>query len=537
MNWKDKLFLTAEQVHEIDRHRQYKDLPEFYSENESPFESDYDRLIHSPTFRRLQGKRQMIPTGVSDFFRNRLSHSVELTCYAKQIATMISRKYPDRSDINIEVLNFACLAHDLGHPPFGHLGDKILTEVMADSGGYEGNAQTLRLLTSIEKGLINDRRVASARNRMGLNLSNRSILSILKYNWILGENPAFPEKGYFADDDFLIKSIWAQYGIDTSAIPVSERPKSIECRIMDLADDITNSLMDLEDNLKRGIVNLFNLFFPSETLLDALMDKVHFQGGPDLTLAQKQSAIFKGLNLIFNESDILPIEENKSKWVRIIGVIYRKTQKLATNGFERTRFVRKLTNEFINGIVYEPNDNCLLLSKVHFSPEVQMQVDILKAFQVIFDHQSVNTKELDYQGKRLIRKLFEAFSTDVMTMPEDFQNWYLATSDIEGLSFHLAKIGETRLLDGISALQTVETYSKSGSALHRNEIMMGRGEKRNLNDIHSIREFREFEVEDYEKEYKEIIYRFRKRVICDHVACMTDSYCEATFDRLFSTRR
>jgi len=525
--------LSLEDIHNIDVRRQYKDLPEFYSEYESPFESDYDRLIHSPTFRRLQGKMQMIPLGESDFFRNRLSHSVELPCYAKQIATRIKQMYPDRCDINMEVLNFACLAHDLGHPPFGHLGDTILTVMMKDAGGYEGNAQTFRLLTCIEKGLINDRRLKVSRNRMGLNLTNRSLLSILKYNWILGENPDYPIKGYFPDDDFLVKSIWRQYGIEIENIPFSERPRSIECEIMDLADDITNSVMDMEDNLKRGKLNMFNMFFPNEDVLDALIDKV-FGSRHELTAEEKRSMLFTTLNRIFDESDILPIQEDKVSWMRIIGIVYRRAQLLASDGFERSRFVRRLINSFIEGIEYEPNDDCLVLSRVRFTPEVQMQINVLKAFHHIFQYNAVNTIETDFKGFRFIRKMFDVFSDDVKLIPDDFQKWYFSTSEIEGLAFHLERIGRADLLPDVSKLRTVSSYDGNKRITHRNDIIMGKGDKTvNVSTIKSVNALKELEVEDYEKPYKDIIYKFRKRIICDHIACMTDSYCKSTFRRLF----
>jgi len=526
--------LSLQETHAIDARRQYKDLPEFFSEYESPFESDYDRLIHSPTFRRLQGKRQMVPIGESDFFRNRLSHSVELPCYARQIATRIKQMYPDKCDINMEVLNFACLAHDLGHPPFGHLGDKILTKMMEDAGGYEGNAQTFRLLTTIEKGLINDRRSKVARNRMGLNLTNRSLLSILKYNWILGENPDYPIKGYFSDDDAMIRNLWRQYGVEIVDIPFSERPRSIECEIMDLADDITNSVMDLEDNLKRGVLNMFDMFFPNDKIIDILISEVFGKKYPQLSDIEKRSMLFSSLNQIFDETDILPIREDRSRWMKIIGIVYRKANLLASDGFERSRFVRRLINSFIEGVEYEPNEDCLMLSRVRFTMEVQLQVDILKSLQNIFDHNAAVTKEGDYRGFRFIRKMYDVYHDDVRMLPDDIKEWYYSTSNIQGLTFHLERIGRADLLGCMDSLKTVAGSQRGEGEIHSDELIMGKGDKAvNINDIYSIQDFRNLEVEPHEEPFREIIYKFRKRIICDHIACMTDAYCKATFKRLF----
>ena len=149
---------------------------------------DYARLIHCPSFRRLQGKTQLFPGIETDFFRNRLTHSLEVAQIAKSIALKLNynlKKREEKPFIEPDVAEFAGLAHDLGHPPFGHFGEQALDEKMADFGGFEGNAQTLRILTRTEKrelGEIND---AGNDTRVGLNLTVRSIASVLKYDHVI----------------------------------------------------------------------------------------------------------------------------------------------------------------------------------------------------------------------------------------------------------------------------------------------------------------------------------------------------------------
>ena len=120
----------------------------------TPWSRDYARLIHSPSFRRLQGKTQLFPGQESDFFRNRLTHSQEVAQISKSIAIKLNydlNKKNQNYEIDPTLAEFAGLAHDLGHPPFGHLGERALNKKMIDSGGFEGNAQTLRILTKLEK--------------------------------------------------------------------------------------------------------------------------------------------------------------------------------------------------------------------------------------------------------------------------------------------------------------------------------------------------------------------------------------------------
>jgi dGTPase len=116
---------------------------------------DYARLVHGPAFRRLQGKTQLFP-GESDFFRNRLTHSLEVAQISKSIAIKLNYEhFRDATDddyrISTDLVEFAALAHDLGHPPFGHNGEAALDECMRTVGGFEGNAQTLRILARVEK--------------------------------------------------------------------------------------------------------------------------------------------------------------------------------------------------------------------------------------------------------------------------------------------------------------------------------------------------------------------------------------------------
>src|SRR5277367_1720649 len=110
------------------------------------FHQDRDRIMFSPAFRRLQAKTQVFQAGEYDFYRTRLTHSLEVSRIAESIAIWLRRAHPE-VQVDLHLLEGICLAHDIGHPPFGHAGERVLNELMKPFGGFEGNAQTLRILT------------------------------------------------------------------------------------------------------------------------------------------------------------------------------------------------------------------------------------------------------------------------------------------------------------------------------------------------------------------------------------------------------
>ncbi len=133
--------------HENDYLRQNNDIAK--KENFSPFRRDYARVVHSSSFRRLQAKTQIFPSFENDFFRNRLTHSLEVAQIAKSIAVKLNAEH----DLNLDydLIETAALCHDIGHPPFGHNGEVALNKKMHNFGGFESNAQTLRLISHTAK--------------------------------------------------------------------------------------------------------------------------------------------------------------------------------------------------------------------------------------------------------------------------------------------------------------------------------------------------------------------------------------------------
>ena len=224
----------------------------------SAFRRDYARLLHCPSFRRLQGKTQLFPPVEHDFFRNRLTHSLEVAQIAKSIALRLNHchSYFVDNPIDLYLVETAALAHDLGHPPFGHDGEQALDDCMKKGGGFEGNAQSLRILARLAK--------KEPQPDVGLNLTHRTLAATLKYDNpipIRRKRGAALVKGfYLSEQDLVAKIQRSVLGVDAE----TGRPfKTIECQIMDLADDIAYSTYDLEDALKAGFVT------PTEMILAA----------------------------------------------------------------------------------------------------------------------------------------------------------------------------------------------------------------------------------------------------------------------------
>ncbi len=212
----------------------------------TPFERDRARVVHSAALRRLAAKTQVVGPDTDDFVRNRLTHTFEVAQVARDLGRTLG--------CDPDIVETAALAHDLGHPPFGHNGERALDDLSDSCGGFEGNAQTLRILTRLEA-----KTVAASGRSVGLNLTRATLDASTKYPWL--RSAADPAAGDLADsasrghrkfgvyDDDLEVFAWIREG-------VPGRRRCVEAQVMDLADDIAYSVHDLEDGIVAGPIDL-----------------------------------------------------------------------------------------------------------------------------------------------------------------------------------------------------------------------------------------------------------------------------------------
>lgn len=208
-----------------------------------PFARDYDRLVHTTAFRRLQGKTGVVAPGEADFFRTRLTHTIEVSQLARRLGW--------RMGAHADVVESAAIMHDFGHAPFGHVGEESLSDAIDDVaigwgldpeavGGYEGNAQTFRLVT---------KRLTGSTATPGLNLTRATLDAGIKYPWERGE---------------ISRTKWCFYPTEREPAAWVREPvpderrhtRSFECQIMDWADDVAYAVHDLEDFYLAGSIPL-----------------------------------------------------------------------------------------------------------------------------------------------------------------------------------------------------------------------------------------------------------------------------------------
>jgi dGTPase len=365
-------------------------------DHRTPYQRDKARILHSAAFRRLQAKTQVLGAGISDFYRTRLTHSLEASQIGQGIAAQLRNKYAELTqhlDLNDTLIEALCLAHDIGHPPYGHGGEVALHYMMRNHGGFDGNGQTFRIVTKLEPYTA----------KHGMNLSRRTLLGLIKYpNYLpqLDQPPQgqdsvshrevkaslwHPPKGLYECDQGSFE--WLLEGFSTQDIQRFMQfdstgnshhktlYKSFDCSIMELADDIAYGIHDLEDAIVMGIVNQSQFF---QEVTDPLLKlDIDWMNQYIVALSEK----------LFSHHH----HERKDA----IGAL--------VNCF--------ITNIEINEIAPEFEQDLLKYNAVFPTPFNQA-LSIFKAYVFNRVIRKPEIQMLEYKGQQIVMELFQAFASD-----------------------------------------------------------------------------------------------------------------------------
>lgn len=365
-------------------------------DHRSPYERDRTRVIHCPAFRRLQRKTQILGTDEGDFHRTRLTHSLEVASIGCSIVRHFTQQQANEVIHALlpheDLITVICLLHDIGHPPFGHGGEVALNYMMRHQGGFEGNAQTLRLITKLERSY----------GAYGLDLTRRALLGTLKYpvprsavvateepplqgtqHRTLRMNDWRPPKAYFDEErqevNWLLEPFSEQEKVRFQSLAMPPQGLShgqsafysFDCSIMDIADDIAYGVHDLEDAIHLQLIQREHLDTPDiQTLLNAT--------------PLGKSAL---LNTLFHRDLTV-----------------------------RKQAIGELVNYFVTAvetrITHPELDHGLLRYNLILTPAAKALLEAL--MQCIYQHviDSQEARTFEYGGQMVVSRLFEAFSSN-----------------------------------------------------------------------------------------------------------------------------
>lgn len=403
----------------------------------TPWERDYARLIHSSAFRRMQSKTQVLGLGESDFYRTRLTHSLEVAQIGVGIVRWLEQKL-QRSDFlytdiekqqgeklieflpDYELMNAICLAHDIGHPPFGHGGEVALNICMRDYGGFEGNGQSLRILSRLDK-YTKDH---------GMNPTRRLLLGVLKYPlaysqtvnhkaygkleaplWRSKASEQLPPKCFLDTEQEIVDWILEPLGEEERSAFISAfdpssktkqkhlntRYKSFDTSIMELADDISYGLHDLEDAISLGLItrDIWRTHFANKNhLFAALCQNVAVSSELD----KKAQDV---------EDNLFSLESYQRKHQ-----IGRLVHSCISNIFIDTTGIACAKEPLIKYNAFLAEEQKALLK--HISKLVMDKVIL-----------SPNVQQLEFKGQKIVIELFDTLSSDPLRLlPESHKERY-----------------------------------------------------------------------------------------------------------------
>ncbi|EAQ32050.1 anti-phage deoxyguanosine triphosphatase [Idiomarina baltica] len=389
------------------------EAPSRQGDTRSPFQRDKARILHSAAFRRLQAKTQVMYIGMHDFPRTRLTHSLEASQIGSSLVAHLHQQQPDISrslGLSKSLIESLCLAHDIGHPPFGHGGEIALNYMMRRHGGFEGNGQTFRIVTQIE----------AYTPDAGMNLCRRTLLGLLKYPVLMSAarrailpddvthfrhlptRQWLPAKALYDDDsaalDWLLEPLSAsdrEHLGQFSEMPTTDRHgrsafKSVDASIMEIADDIAYGVHDLEDAIVVGLIN-------RELWLEQMFPK----------LQELASALV--------DFDAVELTDNL----------------FSSHHYQRKAAIGSLVNRILTSTQLvcqsEQFESDLLSYKAQLAKTEQQLLNALKHFIFTFVIRKPEMQVQEFKGQQIVMELFDALSVEPdRLLPENTATRYKA---------------------------------------------------------------------------------------------------------------
>ena len=358
----------------------------------SAFERDRSRIIHSAAFRRLQGKTQVFTLGESDFYRTRLTHSLEVAQIGKGLAL--------RLGADVDLVEAICLIHDIGHPPFGHAGESELKDLMQCHGGFEANAQNIRLFTLLER---------KHQAYKGLNLTRAVIDGQLKYKTSFSHKE---KKFVYADDAHLVK--WASSEAQCIVADDQASEKSFECQIMDLADDIAYAVHDLEDGIRARYIDASTFRKEDPRVKTAIKQTEKEMDERHQNHHESVGSIFQRL-----KQDLRKL--NPSLWPSEEYVEHTKRRT------DRKQMTSALIGRYIGAAQRNQKQTCesnpvshRYLYDVDIPLEFEIELSLLKNILVNCVFRAPQLLILEQKGRHIIRRLFDELIDHPEFLPDDW---------------------------------------------------------------------------------------------------------------------
>lgn len=363
------------------------------SEERNEYEKDYARLIQSPAFRRLQGKSQVFGAGSGDYYRTRLTHSIEVSQIARELARRLGKSYSFLATkqhpglmLEPEVVECASLAHDLGHPPFGHKGEEVLNRLLTNECGlsYEGNAQNYRILMFLEKRAGSD---------SGLDLTAAVLLAINKYPYCI-DDPG-RQKGVYKMEWEHIHHLRKTWGMP-------EGCATLEAQLMDLCDDIAYSTHDIEDGIRAGKIQMNRNLFEDDRLIDHVLQEIINDSG--------------NAAMCWNQIDMRAmVKQVLHQYLQDWEALYVECgrEQSRTRREMKARWVHKFANQV--GIIDDPSTGwkrVTLIREGHQDLELLRTMEILKKLAWVTLIKDFRVQRLHKRSEVMIGRLWDSFKEE-----------------------------------------------------------------------------------------------------------------------------